>query len=605
MESFIIDVGSTSHLVRVGSDRLTATYLGKGSHSADVGVFRAVAPLPNSVDVWFFELEVLEPLATVGTDPVECGVCLGLATRMLPANCQLGSHSHSYGWRALDGKVVGNPASGDPKTGAFSSTASRGREFSSPWGRGDVVGCGFDFVQQSIFFTKNGVMLGTAFQGVPCFASTDEDLVGPGFLLHATVGLHSPGERVRLNFGAAPFAFDLTAYKASLKSVLERSLAAIEVPKAVVHRLVGQYLLQQGFRDTAVVLQLAEAGTAAPEPNQLPNVAAWPPTLPVLGPEHGHGDEDGLMAWEPSGARGRGERTDGAGPARPVHFHTIAPRQLHETVEERARLRQWIVQGRSQAAFEHMRTHHGDLLRTHTVAALALSGQVFIDLVKEQRTLDAIAFSRAELLPFLNSGHAGEDAGSAAPRSAWLAVLLGVPQRRGFQHAGQPRAPSTVAKRRRRAPSLYLDVLSPNCKAKECTCPSSPGCACFAEGMRRNVLPWVADSPTCTEPPPTPTDFTPAVAELMGLLAYESISQSPLSFLAGRGHAEAVADLINDLVLCAAEERSAQDRSAGGGDTGGQPAPSALQALLHQLLATKQLGRELADDHGEIYRLPA
>ena len=107
----------------------------------------------------------------------------------------------SYGYRGEDGKVfrvTGPPLSPASRLDADALAAARRGtklEHFEQFSTNDVVGCGVVWAAQEIFFTKNGRLLGTAFAGVP-------GLRGPD--LYPTVGLHSPGEVVRVNFG--PFA---------------------------------------------------------------------------------------------------------------------------------------------------------------------------------------------------------------------------------------------------------------------------------------------------------------------------------------------------------------------------------------------------------------
>jgi hypothetical protein len=74
--------------------------------------------------------------------------CLGVSLNRLP-----GWEKNSYGYHADDGCV-------------FSSSAT-GQSYGPTFTTGDVVGCGLNLVQRSIFFTKNGINLGTATSDLP------------------------------------------------------------------------------------------------------------------------------------------------------------------------------------------------------------------------------------------------------------------------------------------------------------------------------------------------------------------------------------------------------------------------------------------------------
>jgi len=59
---------------------------------------------------------------------------------------------NTIGYHADNGLKYWKMGSGDP--------------YAEPYKAGDIVGCGYDVLSASVFFTKNGVFLGTAFSGV-------------------------------------------------------------------------------------------------------------------------------------------------------------------------------------------------------------------------------------------------------------------------------------------------------------------------------------------------------------------------------------------------------------------------------------------------------
>ena len=84
-----------------------------------------------------------------------------------------------------------------------------------PFGRGDVVGCGVDRGAREVFFTRNGAYLGG-------LALARREL---GEALFPAVGLDH-ADAVMANFGAEPFAYDLSAHEGTRmgRAALARAL---------------------------------------------------------------------------------------------------------------------------------------------------------------------------------------------------------------------------------------------------------------------------------------------------------------------------------------------------------------------------------------------
>ena len=109
---------------------------------------------------------------------------------------------------------------------------------------------------REIFFTKNGKYLGTAF--------TD-----PGHSYFPTVGLHSTGEEVRLNFGSdpnVPFVFNLEDMLREQREKLfalrmpDRTGMFFDMYRAVQPRLVTEFVYRHAVNhDDALVYMSMEA----------------------------------------------------------------------------------------------------------------------------------------------------------------------------------------------------------------------------------------------------------------------------------------------------------------------------------------------------------
>jgi hypothetical protein len=78
---------------------------------------------------------------------------IGLSSNGVNLNRLPGWEKNSYGYHADDGCVF--------------SCSGTGQQYGPTFTTGDVVGCGFNLVDRTVFFTKNGISLGTAVSDVP------------------------------------------------------------------------------------------------------------------------------------------------------------------------------------------------------------------------------------------------------------------------------------------------------------------------------------------------------------------------------------------------------------------------------------------------------
>ena len=128
-------------------------------------------------------------------------------------------------------------------SGEIKSGSEVGHCYGPTFGGGDIVGAGLHVDTKDIFFTKNGVNLGCAFQ--------DINVLNP---LYPTFSLHCSEEKVVPNFGAAPFTFDIKSY---IAGCLKRDAVEVFLRKlqpAITHELVREFLICYGYSDTISML---------------------------------------------------------------------------------------------------------------------------------------------------------------------------------------------------------------------------------------------------------------------------------------------------------------------------------------------------------------
>jgi len=199
--------------------KLRVSYKGVGKFDTDAGAIRADRAIPPACGLYYFEIFI----TSKGRDGhIGIGLCApATSLTRLP-----GWDEHTFGYHADDGNIF---------------KGSGGIEYGPTFTSGDTIGCCVNFRTNSVFYTKNGLRLGLAFQGI---------LNEP---LFPAVGLRTPGEIVEANFGQKPFVFDYPKFVEQEKRAIISD--AMRVPRrgldAELPKMILQYLIHYGYTKTA------------------------------------------------------------------------------------------------------------------------------------------------------------------------------------------------------------------------------------------------------------------------------------------------------------------------------------------------------------------
>ncbi|XP_039261739.2 ran-binding protein 9-like [Styela clava] len=211
-------------LIKLSQDDLEVHYKGQGKTHRDAASVRSDHPIPASCGIYYFEAKIVNK----GRDGY---MGIGLSAQGVNLNRLPGWDKQSYGYHGDDGHSFCSSGTGHPYGPTFTT--------------GDVVGCCVNLVENSCFYTKNGVNIGIAFKDLP------------NIPLYPMVGLQTPGEEVCANFGQHPFIFDIEDYTEYWRIKTRLSIERLEVPddtgqfQTTLHKLVSTYLIHHGYAATA------------------------------------------------------------------------------------------------------------------------------------------------------------------------------------------------------------------------------------------------------------------------------------------------------------------------------------------------------------------
>ncbi|XP_067652546.1 ran-binding protein 9-like [Haliotis asinina] len=209
--------------IGLSQNNLRVHYKGVGKTPKDAASVRATHHIPAACGIYYFEVKIISK----GRDGY---MGIGLSTQGVNMNRLPGWDKHSYGYHGDDGNSFCSCGTGQPYGPTFTT--------------GDVIGCCLNLIDNTCFYTKNGVNLGVACTDLPP-------------KLYPTVGLQTPGEVVEANFGQSPFVFDIEDYMKEWRMKTGLTISRFPVSdrrgewSAALHRIVSTYLVHHGYCSTA------------------------------------------------------------------------------------------------------------------------------------------------------------------------------------------------------------------------------------------------------------------------------------------------------------------------------------------------------------------
>lgn len=180
--------------------------------------------IPHSCLLYYFEIKC----SSMGSGGV---MGVGLTSAQVPLMKLPGWSKESYGYHADDGHI-------------YSGDGGRGVHYGPQFEQNDVIGCGYNLVEGSCFFTKNGLKIGKAFD-IPATP-----------LLYPTIGLKTYGEEIQANFGQTKFEYDIDQDLRSLRknmtlTISDYPISDFQVWRASLHKLVQSWFIENSYPSTA------------------------------------------------------------------------------------------------------------------------------------------------------------------------------------------------------------------------------------------------------------------------------------------------------------------------------------------------------------------
>ncbi|KAF0982045.1 hypothetical protein FDP41_011906 [Naegleria fowleri] len=337
------NIDDKSNFIKVDKNMVTIRYTGRGNQQQEIGSIRSNVPFSGRSLIDYFEVQII----CAGD---RSSIMIGLTDEKsdFVNTRHPGYDANSFGLFGLDGAIYTNSKKVKPITTKFAD--------------GDVIGCGVNYNQKNIFFTKNGTSLGVAFQIKTC-----------GRLV-PTVGMHSKNEVVKGVF--SNFLFDLDSM--------------IENERKNVQQYVDSIKL---FDDDATSSWSQSISDKSPSQWQsIERKEGSELDLLVRDYLFYCGFSDTLKIFEQSAA---------LKPTRPLSNMTGTTVTLDNSCETRKIICKLIEAGEAQKACIMIEEKFPECLNEYDDVRLRLYCQIMIEMLKNQQVLVALQFSKQKIARYI------------------------------------------------------------------------------------------------------------------------------------------------------------------------------------------------------------
>ena len=229
-----------ANYISLSENNLKVHYKGVGKGHKDAAAVRATHHIPAACLLYYYEIKIISK----GRDGY---MGIGLAAQEVNMQRLPGWDKQSYGYHGDDGHSFCSSGTGIPYGPTFTT--------------GDIVGCGYNLVESTCFYTKNGLNLGRAFSDLPpveLFPTVGLQVCFFFPLRPLTFSiLQTLGEEVEANFGMEQFCYDIEDDLKALRQRISQSVMDYPVGynewQTTVHKLVQSWLVHNGYCSTAEV----------------------------------------------------------------------------------------------------------------------------------------------------------------------------------------------------------------------------------------------------------------------------------------------------------------------------------------------------------------